>query len=143
MSGEFLLLILRSNKPRGEIPYFLKTIGNTEVYPGMAAKFTACVGGFPEPEFEWFRNQRDKIFGTDRVKLERDGAGSGLLRLIIKDVDIGDLGDYTLRIWNEHGDAECSAYLKYDCKFIAIFVEIWIYTNLIMVDFVYLQLLLT
>lgn len=103
----------RSYKPRGEIPYFLKTIGNTEVYPGMTAKFTACVGGYPDPEFEWLRGT-DKVYESNRIKFERDGAGSGLLRLIIKDVDVGDLADYTLRIWNEHGDAECTAYLKYD-----------------------------
>ncbi|XP_021952038.1 obscurin isoform X2 [Folsomia candida] len=102
-----------SHKPRGEIPYFLKTIGNTEVYPGMLAKFTACVGGFPNPEFEFYRGT-SKLYESDRIKFERDGAGAGLLRLIIKDVDIGDLADYTLKIWNEHGDAECSAYLKFD-----------------------------
>lgn len=102
-----------STKPRGEIPYFLKTIGNTEVYSGMVAKFTACVGGFPDPEFEFFKDGA-KVFSAERIKIERDGSASGLLRLIIRDVDIGDIGDYRLRIWNQHGEAECSAYLKFD-----------------------------
>ncbi|CAG9132454.1 unnamed protein product [Plutella xylostella] len=36
-----------------EPPYFLKKIGDTEVYRGMSAKFTACAAGSPEPDVEW------------------------------------------------------------------------------------------
>ena len=48
---------LRSaRRPKPEPPYFLKTIGDCEVFPGMQGKFTACVAGTPEPDFEWYRD---------------------------------------------------------------------------------------
>ncbi|XP_066993450.2 obscurin isoform X6 [Anabrus simplex] len=94
-----------------EAPSFLKKIGDCEVYKGMTAKFTACAGGIPEPEFEWFRNN-ERIFPSDRVRMEKEG--SGLLRLTIANVDPSDVGRYRLRIFNPHGDASCEADLNFD-----------------------------
>lgn len=104
--------------PRTEAPDFLKTIGSTEVYPGMQAKFTACIVGNPEPEFEWFRdgNRIHEAPGS-RYQFIRDGIGAGLIKLVVNDTNIGDLGEYKLRIWNDLGEASCSATLKFDCEF--------------------------
>lgn len=102
---------------KSEAPYFLKTIGSTEVYPGMQSKFTACIGGFPEPEFEWFRDgtriHEANVPGT-RVQFIRDGIGAGLIKLVVNDTNVGDIGEYRLRIYNEHGEASCTATLKFD-----------------------------
>ena len=98
-------------KPRTEEPYFLKKISSTELYDGMAAKFTACIQGFPEPEFEWFKDGV-KIEQGGRIQFEREGAG--LLRLIIKKVTEDDVGKYRLRIFNSVGQAECEADLKFE-----------------------------
>ena len=98
-------------KEKEEVPYFLKKIGDCEVYEGMTAKFTACASGFPEPEFEWFQNGR-KLFPNERVKMEREG--SGLLRLTIRMVDEADVGQYRLRVFNPHGEASCEADLTFD-----------------------------
>ncbi|ODM95048.1 Muscle M-line assembly protein unc-89 [Orchesella cincta] len=101
--------------PRTEAPYFLKTIGSTEVYPGMQSKFTACVGGNPEPDFEWFKdgNRMHEAQGS-RIQFVRDGIGAGLIKLIINDTNIGDIGEYKLRIFNDLGQASCAALLKFD-----------------------------
>lgn len=105
-------------QPRTEAPYFLKTIGSTEVYPGMQSKFTACIGGNPEPEFEWFRDgNRIHESPGSRIQLVRDGIGAGLIKLIVNDTNIGDLGEYKLRIFNDLGEASCAATLKFDCEF--------------------------
>lgn len=98
---------------RAEPPSFLKRIGDCEVYRGMPAKFTACVTGNPEPDFEWYRNG-DRIWQTDRIRTEQEGS---LLRLTIANVDELDAGKYTLRIVNPHGEDSCSAELIYECKY--------------------------
>ena len=109
--GELEVVDKIERKEKEEAPYFLKKIGDCEVYEGMTAKFTACASGYPEPEFEWYKNGL-RIFPTDRIKMEREG--SGLLRLTIRLVDEPDVGLYRLRVFNAHGDADCEAELCYD-----------------------------
>ncbi|XP_021942929.1 obscurin isoform X5 [Zootermopsis nevadensis] len=98
-------------KQKVEPPEFLKKIGDCEVYQGMTAKFTACVSGFPEPEYEWFHDG-EKIYPSNRIHVEHEG--SGLLRLSIEGVVPSDVGKYKLRIFNPHGEATCEADLNYD-----------------------------
>ncbi|XP_078034638.1 obscurin isoform X5 [Augochlora pura] len=93
-----------------EPPSFLKRIGDCEVYRGMPAKFTACITGNPEPEFEWYRNG-DRIWQTDRIRTEQEGS---LLRLVIANVDELDAGKYVLKIVNPHGSDSCTAELIYE-----------------------------
>ncbi|XP_023245574.1 obscurin [Copidosoma floridanum] len=88
-------------KQKMEPPSFLKRLGDCEVYKGMTAKFTACVTGCPEPEYEWFRDDT-KLWPTDRILMENEGAG--LLRLSIYHVDEDDAGKYSLRIFNPYGE---------------------------------------
>lgn len=99
--------------PKAEAPSFLKKIGDTEVYEGMKARFTACATGFPEPEAEWFKNG-NKIHSSDRVRI--DVEPNGLLRLTITDITPDDVGTYSCRIFNAHGDATCQAELVYDSE---------------------------
>lgn len=80
----------------------------------MTAKFTACATGYPEPEFEWFRDSI-KLYENRRVKI--DDEGNGLLRLTITNIDVGDVGKYRLRIFNPHGEAFCEAELRFECKY--------------------------
>ncbi|XP_016767640.1 obscurin isoform X7 [Apis mellifera] len=93
-----------------EPPSFLKRIGDCEMYKGMPAKFTACVTGIPEPDFEWFHNG-DKMWQTDRIRMDQEGS---LLRLTINNVDELDAGKYTLKISNPHGEDSCTADLIYE-----------------------------
>ncbi|XP_071572462.1 protein Obscurin isoform X5 [Temnothorax nylanderi] len=93
-----------------EPPTFLKRIGDCEVYRGMPAKFTACVTGYPEPDFEWYRNG-DRIWPTDRIRMDQEGS---LLRLTIVNVDELDAGKYVLKISNPHGEDSCSAEMVYE-----------------------------
>ncbi|XP_012537087.1 obscurin isoform X3 [Monomorium pharaonis] len=93
-----------------EPPTFLKRIGDCEVYRGMPAKFTACVTGYPEPDFEWYRNG-DRLWPTDRIRMDQEGS---LLRLTIVNVDDLDAGKYVLKISNPHGEDSCSAEMVYE-----------------------------
>ncbi|XP_044576089.1 obscurin isoform X6 [Cotesia glomerata] len=94
-----------------EPPSFLKRIGDCEVYKGMTAKFTACATGIPDPSFEWYRND-ERLWPTDRIRMDEEG--SGLLRLTIYNVDEHDVGKYSLRIINPHGEDTCHAEMRYD-----------------------------
>ncbi|XP_025269387.1 obscurin isoform X6 [Camponotus floridanus] len=93
-----------------EPPAFLKRIGDCEVYRGMPAKFTACVTGYPEPDFEWYRNG-DRLWPSDRIRMDQEGS---LLRLRIANVDELDAGKYVLKISNPHGEDSCSAEMVYE-----------------------------
>ncbi|XP_053986004.1 obscurin isoform X2 [Hylaeus volcanicus] len=93
-----------------EPPSFLKRIGDCEVYRGMPAKFTACITGYPEPDFEWYRNG-DRIWQTDRIRMDQEGS---LVRLTIANIDELDAGKYVLKIANPHGQDSCSAELIYE-----------------------------
>ncbi|XP_069964240.1 obscurin isoform X3 [Bactrocera oleae] len=96
---------------RSEPPTFLKRLGDCEIYPGMTAKFTACVAGSPEPEVEWFKNDQ-KLFPCEKISMDHEP--NGLLRLTIKDADDTDVGRYTCHIFNPYGDETCHAHLIYD-----------------------------
>ena len=95
---------------KAEPPSFLKKIGDCEYYKGMAAKFTACVTGIPEPEFQWFHNGT-KMWQTDRIRMNQEGS---LLRLVINNADELDAGKYMLKISNPHGEDSCTADLIYE-----------------------------
>lgn len=60
--------------PKAQAPSFLKKIGDTEVYEGMKARFTACATGWPEPDVEWFLNG-DRIYTNDRTLIEVEPNG--------------------------------------------------------------------
>ncbi|XP_057331169.1 obscurin-like isoform X7 [Microplitis mediator] len=94
-----------------EPPSFLKRIGDCEVYKGMTAKFTACATGIPDPSFEWYRND-ERLWPTDRIRMDEEG--SGLLRLTILNVEEHDVGKYSLRIINPHGEDTCHAEMRYE-----------------------------
>ena len=81
------------------------------VLRGMSARFTALVNGNPEPEFEFSFNGVP-LFPTDRIHITRER--SGLIRLSMAFVEESDIGTYSLRVWNEHGETSCSAKLLYD-----------------------------
>lgn len=91
----------------------MKKIGDVEVYDGMRAKFTACATGWPEPEVEWFHNG-DRIYPNEHTQVDIEP--NGLLRLTINNASPADVGKYTCRIFNPHGEDTCSAELIYDCK---------------------------
>ncbi|GIY55923.1 hypothetical protein CDAR_566731 [Caerostris darwini] len=91
---------------RGEAPMFLKKIGDNEVMEGMTAKFTACITGSPTPEVTWFKDGQP-LEPSNRHKMELES--TGILRLIVREVEEGDYGDYSVTLANPLGSATCSA----------------------------------
>ncbi|XP_042877694.1 obscurin-like isoform X2 [Penaeus japonicus] len=89
---------------RVEAPVFMKVIGDQELFEGYNALFKAVVSGKPEPEFKWLKNG-GTIVASNRVTMERDP--EGLIRLTIKRITPEDAGQYTLKVWNDFGEAIC------------------------------------
>ncbi|GFS42845.1 obscurin, partial [Trichonephila inaurata madagascariensis] len=98
---------------RGEAPMFLKKIGDNEVMEGMTAKFTACITGTPTPEVSWFKDGQP-LEPSSRHKMELES--TGILRLIVREVEEGDYGNYSVSLTNVHGTATCSAKICPDSK---------------------------
>ena len=92
---------------------FLKKIGDCDVCKGAEAKFIACATGYPEPSVEWFKNGQ-KLYPNSKIKMEADK--NGLLRLTVRDVDEADVGKYSCRVYNSHGEDNCNAELLFECK---------------------------
>ncbi|XP_059609271.1 obscurin isoform X5 [Phlebotomus argentipes] len=93
-------------RERAEPPSFLKKIGDTEVFLGTKAKFTACANGFPEPQVEWYHDGI-RLFPSERIKIEAEA--HGLLRLSIDNINEKDVGKYKCLIFNPHGEDYCTA----------------------------------
>lgn len=102
----------------------MKRIGDLEAYDGMKAKFTACCSGYPEPSVEWFKDGQ-KIFGSDRVKLDIES--HGLLRLSIDNANRSDIGQYKCRIFNPHGEDSCTADLIFEGMILILFYYIKVF----------------
>ena len=79
----------------------------------MTAKFTACITGYPEPEYEWYRGDT-KLWPTDRILMEDEGAG--LVRLSIYHVDEDDAAKYSLRIFNPYGEEKSTGQMIFESK---------------------------
>ncbi|XP_051165305.1 obscurin isoform X5 [Leptopilina boulardi] len=109
-AANFSIVDKIDKKQKVEPPSFLKRLGDCEVYKGMTAKFTACVTGYPEPEFEWF-HEGGKLWPTDRIIMDQEGS---LLRLTLYHIDDSDAGKYSLRIFNPHGEDTCHAEMIYE-----------------------------
>lgn len=80
----------------------------------MKVKFTACAAGTPDPTIEWFRDGV-RLYNNDRIRIEQES--SGLLRLTINDCNERDVGRYSCRAYNPHGEETCHAELTYDSKY--------------------------
>ncbi|CAL1291290.1 unnamed protein product [Larinioides sclopetarius] len=93
---------------KGEPPFFLKKIGDNEVMEGMTAKFTACITGSPTPEVAWFKDGQP-LDPSPRHKMELES--TGILRLIVREVEECDYGEYSVTLSNCLGSATCSAKL--------------------------------
>lgn len=114
-SFSFTLYICSDRTPKVEPPSFMKKIGDTEVYEGMKAKFTACASGWPEPQVEWFLNGQ-RLYPSDRTQMDIEP--NGLLRLTISNITHADVGKYSCRIFNPHGEDICHAELVYDSEYL-------------------------
>lgn len=106
--------LFSEKRERFEAPTFLKRIGDIEAYPGMRVKFTACATGEPDPKSEWFKNG-EKLLPSDKIHMDHET--SGLIRLTVNDCTDKDVGKYSCRVYNQHGEETCHAELSYDSKY--------------------------
>lgn len=100
-------------------PIFLKDLKNLPLKPGSQIILEARVVGYPEPQVEWLKN--GSSLNNYRAKTEYDNR-TGICVLIIPQMFIDDIGEYTCRATNTYGVAESSAKLMARDEF-----EKWFY----------------
>ncbi|VDK82002.1 unnamed protein product, partial [Onchocerca ochengi] len=100
-------------------PIFLKDLKNSPLKPGSQIILEARVVGHPEPQVEWLKN--GSLLNNYRVRTEYD-TRTGICALIIPQMFVDDIGEYTCRATNPHGIAESSAQLMRRDEF-----EKWFY----------------
>ncbi|XP_060630871.2 myosin light chain kinase, smooth muscle isoform X2 [Anolis sagrei] len=87
-------------------PYFSKTIQDTEVVEGSAARFDCKIEGFPDPEVIWYKDDQS-IKESRHFQIDYDEDGN--CSLIISEVCGDDDGKYTCKAVNCLGEVTCVA----------------------------------
>jgi hypothetical protein len=68
-----------------------------------------------------FRND-EKLFPCERIRMDKET--TGLLRLTLSGVDPSDVGTYRCRVFNPHGEDQCSAQLTYDSQYSPLPIDV-------------------
>ncbi|EYC08130.1 hypothetical protein Y032_0067g131 [Ancylostoma ceylanicum] len=89
-------------------PIFLKELRHQPLKPGGIMVMEARVAGVPHPQVEWLKN--GKPLQNYRAKIDHD-AQSGIVSLTIPQMFNDDVGEYTCRASNIHGEATSIAQL--------------------------------
>ncbi|XP_054597172.2 obscurin isoform X9 [Nothobranchius furzeri] len=88
-------------------PRFVNKMKNAVFAPGEDAQFTCIIQSAPSPKIRWFKDSR---LLTDQEKYQTySELRSGVLVLIIKNLNERDLGHYECELSNRLGNAKCAA----------------------------------
>lgn len=88
-------------------PEFLKKMNSIELCEGDLARFDVRVSGTPQPDVEWFKNDKD-LEGEPRFEFLSD---DDMHSLELSNCLISDAGTYRCTAVNEAGQTSCSAEL--------------------------------
>ncbi|XP_063816061.1 myosin light chain kinase, smooth muscle-like isoform X2 [Pseudophryne corroboree] len=90
-------------------PAFTSPLKDQSEVAGSSARFHCHIEGFPDPEVLWFFSG-SPIQESKRFQIEYEDSGS--CTLVIANVSLEDVGVYTCKALNAHGQKECSAKLN-------------------------------
>ncbi|KAF8384054.1 hypothetical protein PRIPAC_73196, partial [Pristionchus pacificus] len=95
-------------------PIFLKELRHQPLLPGARLVLEGRVVAVPNPTVEWLKN--GKPLQNYRAQIDHDPV-SGICHLTIPQMFPDDVGEYTCRATNVHGEAVTSAnWLEYACR---------------------------
>ncbi|CAI5453408.1 unnamed protein product [Caenorhabditis angaria] len=83
-------------------PIFLKDLRHQPLKPGASVTFEARVIAVPQPTIQWLKNGKE--LQNYRARLEHD-TRSGIVSLTIPQMFNDDVGEYTIKANNVHGEA--------------------------------------
>lgn len=87
---------------QGEAPDFAQPIKPVTVDVGADATFEGKVTGVPFPEIKWYADGKEITSANAKFKIE--SLPDGVQKLIVKDAQLADAGDFRCSAHNEHGD---------------------------------------
>lgn len=91
-------------------PFFKKKPHNQTISEGQHATFSAIIGGTPEPEVDWFKDEK-AIEDKGRFVI-RDDLDKGKFSLTIEETFVEDAGIYKCVAFNEVGEESYEARLS-------------------------------
>lgn len=105
----------RQPVPPGSVkPEFIQRLQDQEIVEGSAARLVVQVQGIPEPDVDWYKDNR-VIREGGRIEFAFGDDGSCIL--VIRDSVKADRGRYKCVASNAAGKAQCSAELFIESKF--------------------------
>ncbi|VDO56574.1 unnamed protein product [Haemonchus placei] len=90
-----------------EAPQFTEKLHPLEVKESESATLSVTITGTPQPEVQWFKD--DRPIQIDNVHLIAKEEGSGHYVLTIKEARTSDQGTYSCKAVNEAGEAQTDA----------------------------------
>ncbi|VDM72968.1 unnamed protein product, partial [Strongylus vulgaris] len=88
-------------------PQFTEFLRPIEVKEAETVKLSVTVTGTPQPQIEWFKD--DRPIEIDTVRMIAKEEGSGQYTLTIKESKVTDIGRYSCKATNEVGTARTEA----------------------------------
>lgn len=108
------VVLRRQPVPPGSTkPEFIQRLQDQEIVEGSASRFTVQLRGIPEPDVDWYKDNK-VIREGGRVEFEFKDDGSCIL--IIRDALKSDRGRYKCVASNAAGKAQCSSELFIESK---------------------------
>jgi hypothetical protein len=94
-------------------PNFLRKIKDSTVSEGFPARFDCYIDGEPFPSIKWYKNnaQIDIEKNPDKYEMEVDEETGKVSFTILNSLKAKDEDEYTIKIENEAGVSQCSAFL--------------------------------
>jgi len=89
-------------------PIFTQKFTDLQQLPTFDAKFPARITGIPQPEVNWYFNDKPILKDDEKYKIKRDGEACCLY---VKNCSYDDAGRYKCRAINKGGETECVANL--------------------------------
>ena len=115
--ADIFLQPLRKKAEQKQAPVFLEELTPFTCHEGDSVNYVCKVFGVPEPDIIWYRDNVELKLG-DRLSLDYDE--EGVCTLLIRDVAMEDVADYTCKATNDVGEATTAASLVVQGKSAAL-----------------------
>lgn len=95
----------------GEAPRVVERLADIEIMEGYDVGLSCKITGDPVPKIQWLFDRKPITSFSNKIQMKQTDHGKTYM-LTIKDATPADLGIYTCKATNQHGEATTSAFLN-------------------------------